>query len=615
MSFIEKVRRRKVLPWLGAYLAGGFIALEGVDQLIGYSLLPQVVYPIALTFYLFGIPGVLVLAWFHGEVGPQKPPKAELVLHLTGLAAAIAVSMIVVRNRQAEQARIDLAAATGLDPRGVAVTYFEDLSPDGELAFVADGLTESLIERLSRVRALDVISGNGVAPYRDTDVTADSIARALGVGNVIEGSVEPTGDRLRVTTRLVDGLSGADIERASFELPEGDFLTARDSLSQTISRLLRRRLGEEVRVREQRASTSSIEAWSLVQRAEQLRKRAEEQEERGETAEALTTLSSADSLLSLAEAVDSAWIEPPVTRAVIARIRGFITAVQGGDFQSAAELVRAGIPYAERALSLSPLDAEALAARGTLRYVLWLLDVIEDPDDAGRLLDDAEADLEAAVDADPTLASVWSWLSHLYVQRADNASVILAARRAYEEDAFLQNADQILSRMFWAHYDLEQFNDARERCETGQRRFPDNPRFVECELWLMLAPTATPLPDSAWSLQESMRGLSPEAERPYQERVGYLLVGGVLRRAGLPDSAASVFRRGRANEEIDPLEELLSLEAMIRSATGDLDAAMELLKRYVAANPAHSFEVGGQLHWMWRPLRDHPEFRAVISRD
>jgi hypothetical protein len=42
---------------------------------------------------------------------------------------------------------------------------------------------------------------------------------------------------------------------------------------------------------------------------------------------------------------------------------------------------------------------------------------------------------------------------------------------------------------------------------------------------------------------------------------------------------------------------------------------MELLKRYVAANPAHSFEVGGQLHWNWRSLRDRPDFRVLTSRE
>jgi TolB-like protein len=615
MSFIEKVRRRKVIPWLGAYLAGGFIALEGVDQLIGYELLPNVAYPIALTFYLFGIPGTLVLAWFHGAVGPQKPPRAELFLHLAGLAAAIAVSTIVVRNRQAEQAQIDLAAATGLDPRGVAVLYFEDLSPDGELAFASDGLTEALIDQLSQVRALDVISRNGVAPFREADITADSVARTLGVGNVIEGSVEPRGDRLRVTTRLVDGLSGADIDRAAFELPAGDFLAARDSAAESIARLLRQRLGEEVQLRERRAGTSSVEAWSLVQRAERLRKDAHELQEANDAEGALAALTIADSLLVMAGALDSTWVDPVVLRANTGLRRGYLIATGQRDFAAAAEVLKAGIPYADRALDLSSNDARALEARGNLNYLVWLLGVLEDSNEAELLLDSSQSDLEAAVDADPSLASAWSSLSHLYMQRADNALVILAARRAYEEDAFLDNASQILSRLFWANFDLEQFNDAQRWCDAGRQRFGDDPVFVECQLWLMLAPTREVYPDSAWALRAALVESTAESRQAWVERLGYLLVGGALRRAGLADSASRVFELGRGNEEIDPQEELVVEEAKIRSTTGDLDAAMELLKRYVALNPAHSFEVGGQLHWLWRPLRDHPEFRTVFRRE
>ena len=615
MSVFENLRRRRVFPWLGAYIAGGFIALEGVDQLVGNSILPGVAYRVALVFYVFGIPGTLVLAWFHGEKGPQKPPKLEVWLQGAMLVAALAISGVLIKNYREAAVSVDEATAAGLDPRAVAVLYFEDLSPDGELRFAADGLTEALIERLSQVRALDVVASNGVATYRDIDLPPDSIARALNVGSLIQGSVEPRRDRLRVTTRLVDGLSGADIERESFELPAEDLLAARDSVAQAISGFLRERLGEEVRLRERKAGTASVEAWSFVQRAERLRKQSTELRDRDELDAALAALSDADSLLALAGTIDPTWTQPFVLRADVAFRRGWIWAALKGDFETGAAELRAGLPYAEGALALSARDPDAFEARGTLRYILWLLDAVEDADEAGRLLDDAQADLEASVDMDPSLASGWSMLSHLYMQRADNASVALAARRAYEEDAFLQNADQVLSRLFWAHYDLEQFNDARRWCEAGNRRFPDDYNFIQCQLWLMLAPSEEADPDSAWELHAALQDVLEAGLRPIEERKGYLLVGGVLRKAGMADSASSILPLGRANEEIDPGEELVVLEARVLAITGDPDGAMDLLRRYVAANPAHSFEVGGQLHWNWRPLRDRPDFRLLMTRD
>ena len=86
-----------------------------------------------------------------------------------------------------------------------------------------------------------------------------------------------------------------------------------------------------------------------------------------------------------------------------------------------------------------------------------------------------------------TQASAWASLSHLYYQYNDVASAKLAAQSAYEEDAFLSNADVVLSRLFNASYDLEQIPDAVHWCAEGARRFPDDVRFVQCQLRLMVA--------------------------------------------------------------------------------------------------------------------------------
>jgi len=135
------------------------------------------------------------------------------------------------------------------------------LSRDSSLGYLTDGLTEALIDELAQVRTLDVISRNGVGQYRGARVSRDSIARALAAGTLVEGSVEPVGARgvrLRVTVRLVDGASGAEVRRQGFELPAGEQLAMRDSLAHRAALFLRERLGEEIRLREERAGR---EAW------------------------------------------------------------------------------------------------------------------------------------------------------------------------------------------------------------------------------------------------------------------------------------------------------------------------------------------------------------------
>ena len=87
------------------------------------------------------------------------------------------------------------AAPRGPEPRDIAVLYFEDHSPGRTLGFLADGLTEALIHELSSVNQLQVVSANGVRPYRNTAVAPDSLRKALKVGTVVQGTIAQSGVR------------------------------------------------------------------------------------------------------------------------------------------------------------------------------------------------------------------------------------------------------------------------------------------------------------------------------------------------------------------------------------------------------------------------------------
>jgi tetratricopeptide (TPR) repeat protein len=322
-------------------------------------------------------------------------------------------------------------------------------------------------------------------------------------------------------------------------------------------------------------------------------------------------LAQADSLLGVAEAADSMWAELPAQRAHVASRWAFFIAVSTGDFESAAAEIETGLEQADRALALDPKNANALEQQGTLKYILYQLDLTPDRAEAERLLAEAQAALEASVAADPQRASAYSLLSHLFYNRADRVSVVLMSRRAYEEDAYLRDANRILERLFWAHYDMEQFRDAKTWCDEGASRFPDYHAFAECQLWLMLSSAEPISVDSAWILQERLDSLAPAVA---QKAKGQLLAAGVLRKAGLADSAENVFSRGRVDEDVDPLRELVAFEAAIRSVTGDPDGAVALLRRYLAANPTADFGVEGGLHWWWRGLQGRSDFDALVQQ-
>ena len=535
--------------------------------------------------------------------------RRSLIAAAGVVSVAVAGGLVLGGGRKAR-----VASNGALDSKRVAVLYFTDLSRDSSLGHVAAGLTEGLIAELQKVRALAVVSANGVAPFRgkEDSVSRDSIARALRARTLVAGSVEPVGDRVRATVRLVDGTSGADVgERVSFTLPGNALLQVRDSVIREAARLLRARLGNEVQLRELQAETKSPEAWALVQRASDVRQRGERALSAGDAAGALAAARQADSLLDDAERADPAWSEAAVVHGYVS----LLASRAGAERNERAIRLREGLGHAAKALQINAADAAALGLRGTLRYQLWRLNLDADSLRHLDLLDSAQADLESAARADPTLASVHAVLSQLHYQppREDLVAVVLEARAAYEADAYLREAETVLERLFYASYDLAQFQEARRWCDEGARRFPNTARFVDCQLWMLLIPGAEPEIARAWSFAARADSFTAPSERPFRSRMRSILVGGVIGRAGRRDSAEHVFARARTTDlAVDADQDLPGYEAVARAQMGDNLGAIGLLRRYVATHPGHSFERGGILHWWWRGLEPLPQFREVL---
>src|SRR5206468_7920893 len=160
------------------------------------------------------------------------------------------------------------------DPRRIAVLYFEHRGDSTRTQYLADGLTETLIHELSAVKALQVISANGVRPFRNasTPVRSDSLRRSLGDGTIVQGTVTEEGDRLRVDVALVDAVNGTETKSTTLERPRTELFALQDTLSRAVAEFLRLAIGAEVQLRETRAATSSVAAWELVQQAAEDRK-------------------------------------------------------------------------------------------------------------------------------------------------------------------------------------------------------------------------------------------------------------------------------------------------------------------------------------------------------
>ena len=119
--------------------------------------------------------------------------------------------------------------------RSLAVLPLRNLSGDPAQEYLADGITEALIGRLSNIHDLRVTSHTSVMRFKNTQISIPEIARTLGVDAVVEGSVIKEGDRIRVTAQLIRGATDTHFWSETYDREMRDALTLESELAQSIA--------------------------------------------------------------------------------------------------------------------------------------------------------------------------------------------------------------------------------------------------------------------------------------------------------------------------------------------------------------------------------------------
>jgi TolB-like protein/tetratricopeptide (TPR) repeat protein len=510
------------------------------------------------------------------------------------------------------------ALATGnepLNPRRIAVLYFDDRSADKSLDHLTEGLTESLIHELGRVRGLHVIPRNGVRQYRATDTPLGDVARRLNAGTLVTGSIQASAGRLRVMVEMLDGETLQHVQSKVLERPAGELFALEDEIGSEVAGFLRQRLGEEIRVREGVAGTRNSRARDLFLQAERVRAMASETalevhalDSRG----ASGLLMTADSMFARAAEMDEQWELPLISRGWVALQRASLVPAD-----SMSDRFREAERLAQLALAVSEDRGPALELRGTARWRLVFLGHITDKRVSDSMLASAAADLQDAVSADPSLARGWSTLSQLLRLRGELAAADVAAERALAEDEFIDDAPLIIERLYRSSFSLARYDKARMWCDRGHRQFPNDWRFLECDLTLMgYDEGTTPSVAAAWRLFDEMSQLDPpdraiRSARPYGPIYRRMAVARVVARAGLSDSARAMVARARASAANDAelRASLLYDEAYVRLLLGETKTAIGLLEEYVRLKPHFRQYVAHDVQF--RRLHGDPRFDAM----
>jgi TolB-like protein/class 3 adenylate cyclase len=283
----------------------------------------------------------------------------------------------------------------------IAVLPFDNLSPDPEQAFFADGLAEDLITRLSTWRAFPVIARNSSFQYRGGNVDLKRVSAALGARYVVEGSVRRAGDRIRVTAQLIDAPSGEHVWAETYDRKVADVFALQDEISATIAASL---VGDLTRAEGERArqrGTQNLEAWSLYQLGLQ-------------RADGFTRDDFAAARRLFARAVE---LDPRFATALAQLAIADLWEVVFGSSDAPEQTVPAALGTARRAVELDPRDPAAHAALGFAHLT------------AGEPRNGLDS-TRRAVDLNPSMPEAWVWFGWAQLLAGDPEGCIASSERA-----------------------------------------------------------------------------------------------------------------------------------------------------------------------------------------
>ncbi|MDT8410341.1 MAG: tetratricopeptide repeat protein [Wenzhouxiangellaceae bacterium] len=238
-----ELKRRHVIRVVGGYTVALWAVLQVADIVLPALMAPDWVLTLLVVLGAAGFVLAAVLAWIYDLTDQGIHRTDNLPPGASGrhILSHRAIDYVIIGALSLILAFVLLKPELETSPVGrtVAVLPFADLSVDQNSRYFGDGIAEAIMDQLAGISGIQVSARTSSFSFRSTDLDARRVARELGVETLLEGSVRKSGDRVRVSARLIDGEQGIQVWGETFEGALSEIFEVQDQIATAIAQVMR----------------------------------------------------------------------------------------------------------------------------------------------------------------------------------------------------------------------------------------------------------------------------------------------------------------------------------------------------------------------------------------
>jgi TolB-like protein len=275
-NFFTELKRRNVYKVAVAYAIIAWLLIQAGSILFPTFEAPGWVMKVFVAAVAAGFPIALVLAWAFeltpegikrtesGEATPPHVRSGRRAWMFVVIAAGLLSVALFFLGRYTASPRSLVSVATPL--KSIAVLPFENRSEDKANAYFADGIQDEILTRLAKIDDLKVISRTSTQRYKSSPDNLRDIAKQLGVGHVLEGSVQKSGDQVRVNVQLINAETDAHLWAEFYDRKVADIFAVQSEIAETIAKALKLKLSSREKEAVAAKPTENPEAYDAYLR-------------------------------------------------------------------------------------------------------------------------------------------------------------------------------------------------------------------------------------------------------------------------------------------------------------------------------------------------------------